>query len=97
MNFGFYPILKSSIEKLKSKSIQYILKYVVFNICIIAAFFVGKLVLMIPDEEFTLFGVYIPWLFLIIGNIFFLLYDFCVTVMVMNYVYKIRNRIFKKK
>lgn len=95
--FGFYPILKSTLEKIKSKPVQYILKYAVFNVCIIIAFFIGKFLLMIPNEEFTIFGVYIPWIFLIIGNIFFMLYDFCVTVCVMYYVNKIRNRIFKSK
>lgn len=95
--FGFYPILKSTLEKIKSKSVQYILKYAIFNICMIAAFFIGKFVLMIPDEEFTLFGIYIPWIFLIIANGFFWLYDRCVTATVLNYVHRIRNRIFKTK
>lgn len=95
--FGFYPILKSSLEKIKSKPLQYIVKYAIFNLCIVSAFFVAKFVLMIPDEEFTLFGVYIPWIFLIIANIFFILYDRCVTVMVLNYVHRIRNKIFKSK
>lgn len=95
--FGFYPILKSTLEKIKSKPLQLIVKYVIFNICIITAFFIGKFILMIPDEEFTLFSIYIPWIFLIIANVFFLLYDRCVTVTVFNYVHRIRNRIFKNK
>jgi len=95
--FGFYPILKSTLEKIKHSSLQYVVKYIIFNVCIISAFYAGKFILMIPDEEFTLFGVYIPWIFLIIANIFFILYDRCVTVMVLNYVHRIRNRIFKNK
>lgn len=96
MFFGFYPILKSSLEKINSKLIQYILKYCVFNICIIIAFFIGKFVFMIPDEEFTLFGVYMPLLFLIIANIFFVFYDRCVSIAVYYYINKIRNKVFKK-
>ena len=38
--FGFYPILKSAIERLKSKVLQYVIKYAVFTACIVAAFFV---------------------------------------------------------
>lgn len=93
--FGFYPILKSTVERLNSKVFQYILKYLIFNISIICAFLVGKFILMIPDEEFTFFGVYLPWVFLLLGNIFFLLYDRCVTVFISLYIHKIRNKIFK--
>lgn len=94
--FGFYPILKSMVERLNSKVYQYILKYLIFNISIICAFLIGKFILMIPDEEFTFFGVYLPWVFLLLGNIFFLLYDRCVTVFISLYIYRIRNKIFKK-
>lgn len=93
--FGFYPIVKATIERLKSKPLQYIIKFAVFNVCVIGAFFVCKLVLMIPDEEFTIFGVYVPWVFLIIGEVFFFLYDRCTTVLVSYYIFKIRDKIFK--
>lgn len=95
--FGFYPIIKSCIERLKSRAVQYLIKYAVFNVCIIAAFFVCKLVLMIPDEEFTIGGFYIPWAFLIAGEVFFPLYDMCVTVIVTNYILRVRNKLFKIK
>lgn len=95
MFFGFYPIAKSGIERLKSRAVQYILKYALFTVCVIAAFTVCKLVLMIPDEEFTIFGVYIPWLFLLVGEAIFPLYDKCVTVIVARYIVSIRNKIFK--
>ena len=38
---GFYPILKGLIERIKSKVLQYLLKYLVFNASMIAAFFAG--------------------------------------------------------
>lgn len=91
--FGFYPILKASIERIKSKLYQYIIKYAVFNICIIAAFLLAKFILMIPDDEFNLLGFYVPWIFLIIGNVFFLIYDRCVTVMVLQYIHRIRPKL----
>lgn len=89
---GFYPIVKSLIERIPSKVVQYIVKFALFNICIIAAFYIGLLVLSIPKESFTLFGVYLPWLFLIFGNIFFILYDLCVTRIVTIYLIKWHNR-----
>lgn len=95
--FGFYPILKSSIERLKSKIVQYIIKYAVFTVCMVGAFFVCKIVLLIPDEEFMIAGVYIPWVFLIAGEIAFIFYDLFVTIIVTNYIVRVRNRIFKDK
>lgn len=93
--FGFYPIAKSGIERLKSRAFQYILKYALFTVCIVAAFMVCKFVLAIPDEEFTVFGVYIPWVFLLVAEVIFFIYDKCVTIMVTRYIVSIRNKIFK--
>lgn len=93
--FGFYPIAKSGIERLRSRAVQYILKYALFTVCIVAAFEVCKFVLAIPDEEFTVFGVYIPWAFLLVAEAIFLVYDKCVTIMVTRYIVSIRNKIFK--
>ena len=95
--FGFYPIIKSSIERLRSKALQYIIKYAVFTLCIVGAFFVVKLVLLIPDDEFSIFGVYVPWLFLAIGEATFILYDYFVTIIVTNYISRVRDKLFKDK
>ena len=92
--FGFYPILKSGVERLKSKAVQYIIKYAVFNVCVIAAFFVCKFVLAVPDDEFTIGGFYIPWAFLLAGEVFFIIYDLAVTVIVVNYVNRVRGKLF---
>lgn len=94
--FGYYPILKGLIEgRLKSRAVQYILKFALFNAAAVGSFFAASFLLSVPAEEFTLFGVYIPWVFLIVGNIFFLLYDFAVTLIVAQYVRVLRNKLFK--
>lgn len=95
--FGFYPILKSGIERLRSKALQYIIKYAVFTVCIVGAFLVTKFVLLIPDDEFTIMGVYIPWMFLIVGEAAFIVYDLFVTIIVTNYLVRVRNKLFKDK
>lgn len=89
---GFYPIVKSLIERIQLKLIQYLIKFALFNVCMIAAFFIGMFVLSIPKESFNLFGVYLPWVFLLIGNVFFLIYDLCVTRLVTIYLLKWHNR-----
>ena len=92
---GFYPIVKGLIERLSSKAAQYVIKFALFNACIIAAFFIGTFLLGIPKESFNLFGVYLPWVFLVLGNVFFLLYDLCVTRLVTIYLLKWHHKLNK--
>lgn len=95
--FGYYPIVKGLVEgKIKNKAIQYIIKFAVFNIAAVCAFFVGTFLLSVSAEEYTLFGIYIPWVFLVAGNLFFLIYDYAVSVFVTQYVQRLRNKLFKK-
>lgn len=96
--FGYYPILKGIIEKyLKNKFAQYILKFAIFNAAAIGSFYVAMILLSISPDEYTIFGMYIPLAFLVVGNIFFMIYDFAVTVFVIQYVVKIRDKFFGKK
>ncbi len=96
MLFGYYPVVKSLFErKIKNKAVQFVLKLLLFNAAAVSAFFIANFLLAIPAEEFTIFGFYVPWVLLIIGNFFFVVYDFAVTVMVGRYVYNLRKKIFK--
>lgn len=101
MLFGYYPTLKNLIEsKLQpkfGKLAGYIIKFLIFNASAVAAFFITTLLLAIPADEYTLFGFYVPWVFLIIGNIFFLIYDYAISVFAAQYVCRLRNKIFRKK
>ncbi len=92
---GFYPIVKSFIERIRSRAIQYLIKFALFNACMIAAFYIGISLLSIPKESFELFGVYLPWVFLILGNLFFTLYDIGVTKFVTIYLNKWHKKIRK--
>ena len=75
--FGYYPILKGAFEfKIKNRAVQYILKFAVFNVAAIGSFFVATWLLSIPTDEFTVFGFYIPWAFLIAE-----IFSFCSMIM----------------
>lgn len=94
--FGYYPILKNIFEsKIKNKVLVWVLKFAVFNAAAVAAFFFTTFVLGIPAEEYTVFGIYMPYLFLILGNVLFLFYDKSLTVLVMFYVKVISPKIFR--
>ena len=94
--FGYYPILKNIFESnIKNKVPVWVLKFAVFNAAAVAAFFFTTFVLGIPAEEYTVFGIYMPYLFLIFGNVLFLFYDKSLTVLVMFYVKVISPKIFR--
>lgn len=93
---GFYPILKGLIERIRSKAIQYAIKYAVFNICMVTAFYLSIFVFSIPKESFNIFNVYLPWVFLLLGNIVFVVYDLCVSKVVTIYLLKIHKKLSNK-
>lgn len=89
---GYYPILKSLIERIRSRAAQYVVKLMLFNITMVGAFFVAVQLLSIPEDSFTIFGVSLPWVFLLLGNVAFVLYDLCITRMVTIYLLKWHKR-----
>ncbi len=91
--FGLYPILKGIIERIKPIWLQYMVKLVFFNAAMVAIFFIGINVLGIPKESFNLFGIYLPWVFLLVGNVVFVIYDICATRLISLYLFKWREKL----
>lgn len=93
--FGYYPILKNILDRhVKSVVLSYIIKFALFNAAAVGSFFAATYLFMIPAEEFTLFGVYVPFVFLLLGNVFFFIYDIAVNVFVKLYVQRLRKALF---
>jgi hypothetical protein len=93
--FGSYSILKAEIEKRPSRAVRILLKLVFFNAAAIASFYLGIYLLGVPQESFTVFGVYLPWLYLLLGNIVFIIYDYAVSLLIAEYCRKIHPRLKK--
>ena len=77
MFFGHYPILKYKIEKIPFKLLKFLLKLLIFNLCIVASYQVTIHLLgldeLIADVAFLgEYGIYILWA---LSNLFFLVYD----------------------
>lgn len=85
--FGYYPILQTKLVKIKPKVLQYLLKFIIFNVAVISAYMVVIYVMGINEimEEFGSFGQYSALVLLLLGNVFFGIYDF--TVDNLHYVY----------
>lgn len=93
--FGYYPVLKSFLERISNKVLSWISKFAVFNVAVVACFFLAVNFLQLPEDSFTVFGIYLPWVFLILGNAVFLIYDIALSGLVATYVEKLHHRVKK--
>ena len=74
------------------------LKFAVFNVGAIAAFFISTYVFMVPFEEMEKYGAIAAWGLLAAGNVVFILYDFAMSNLIQVYLLKWRKafkRMFK--
>lgn len=90
---GYYPLIKAKIEQIKSKLLQWIIKLAAFNIAMILVFKISVAFLSVDPSEYELFGVYLPGIFLAIGNLIFVLYDFGLTLNITRYVLVWREKL----
>ena len=76
--FGYFPLIKESIEKLP-KALAWILKIVLFNIAAVGIGVISFYVFGISGDEYDEFGKFTISMLLIMANVAFVLYDFCLT------------------
>ena len=85
--FGYYPVLKSALETHRLPRIaEWSVKLVVFNVAVVAVYLLMLYVFGLPADTFTIGGVSLPWLFLLLGNVVFFIYDWCLTGLISKYM-----------
>ena len=96
--FGYYPILKSVFERIKSRILEYILKFAVFNAAVLLTYLLLAPVMGFSVEDFGEFGKYSAILLLVGANVVFPIYDMAVSQMAQFYMMRVHpsvKRIFK--
>ncbi len=95
---GYYPILKSIIEKIKPVALEWIIKLILFNGAIISAYYVIINVFGIVDllEEFADFGQYAIPILLLGVNFVFVIYDIALSRMISSYVHWFRPKFLRR-
>lgn len=85
--FGHYPLLRIFISKIKIPVLRYAVKLSVFNICVLAFFYLTVYVagLTAMLEEINEMGKYGGAFMLILVNIFFIVYDFNISAFMILY------------
>ncbi len=96
--FGYYPIIKSILEKHLKGFICWIVKYIIFNVAMVLSYFIVTKIFMISFDDIESFGEFALPLLLLAGNIVFVMYDIVLTRLVSIYLYRWRKhvkRVFK--
>jgi len=91
--FGYYPIIKAFLERIPNRVIEYVIKFVVFNVATVAAYGIIVFVLHIPLEDMGAFGQYTLIILLALGNVMFCVYDLAVTKLIDEYLFKLHRRV----
>lgn len=98
MVFGHYPILRIYIQKIRLKAVRFIVKLVIFNVCILAYFYTTVFIFGLDQilGEFDDFGRYGAVIMLVLINIISILYDKNLDVLYFFYKKRIMPK-FKRK
>ncbi|MBQ8296234.1 MAG: hypothetical protein IJX77_00445 [Ruminococcus sp.] len=97
--FGHYPILRFYIEKIRIRPAKVILKFIIFNVCIIAFFYITVYMFGLDQmlDEMNEFGKYGALIMLAAVNLVFVLYDYNLEICYMLYRKKIMPKFRRKK
>jgi len=96
---GYYPILKFYLDKKKSRVVKWAVKLSVFNAAIVIFFMAFRYIFTSVDmlEGMEMFGRYAVLVLWILANIFFFIYDYALTQLILLYVNWFRKKILRRK
>lgn len=96
---GYYPILKTYLERMKNKALSWAVKFVVFNAAVVVFFLLFQYVFMSEDmfEGMEMFGRYAALVLWLAANVFFVIYDRLLGQLTDIYVNWFRKKILRRK
>ncbi len=94
--FGYYPIIKEKLEKIKKPLWEYIVKFGIFNFSVVTAYYISVQIIGVEQvlEDMGV-NVFTIGTLIILGNITFLLYDRALSNIITIYIYRIRKKLKK--
>lgn len=91
--FGFYPIVKCLIEKLRKPVLEWVLKLLTFNACVVSLYYIFSSVLMLSFEDMGSLAQYGAVILLALGNVVFVIYDFAISRLAGTYIARFHSKI----
>ena len=96
MFFGYFPVLKDVLQRrVKFRALRWMIKFVVFNLAMLGAYFILIYVFGMPLEEMEGLGKYTVYVLLAGGNVLMVVVDFCIEKLGVLYRLKWQKRIHK--
>lgn len=92
---GFYPPLKALIERIPSRPIEFLVKAFCFNIGVGLVYVFSTFIFGVTFDDVGELGRYGAIVLLVLANITFIAYDFCITKMAEFYILKFHSKISK--
>ncbi len=89
--FGYYPIIKAVLESKLPVALGWVIKVLLFNVTMVAAYLVLIYVMGIEIDEITEYGAIAVPILLGAGSITFIAYDFALTQIITVYLAKWRK------
>ncbi|MFV0399383.1 MAG: hypothetical protein ACK5LX_02035 [Oscillospiraceae bacterium] len=96
--FGYYPVLRDKLEKMRLHGVAMLIKLVVFNVAVTAAYLAMVYLFGMTEllEGMGDFGKYTPLILLGMGNLVFQLYDYALGKYIIIYKARLRPVLHKK-
>lgn len=96
--FGFYPIVKGVLERIKYRFLRVAAKFAVFNISILASYWIIINLFGLTEilEEMGTFGEFTLLVTWLMGNLVFVVFDLALGRITYAYVHILRRRFFHK-
>lgn len=98
MFFGYYPVIRRILVKIKPKAVSWLIRFAVFNVSVLSAYYIIINVFGIFDfmEEFGFLKKYAAPVIIIVINLIFIFYDFTAGVMLTAYMKWFRPTFLRK-
>ena len=92
---GYYPILKSHMERIGKRWLEWLVKILFFNAVLIVAYFALKYFLLAYINFGTIFNIVFSNLILvvIVAEVVFVLYDYMLSMLASYYVNVVQKRL----
>jgi len=88
--FGYYPIVKSLIERIRKLALEWAIKLLVVNAALVALYICARFFFSLEEIGTVFFGFDITWVLWLAVNAVFVLYDLALTGAIGEYLRRVR-------
>ena len=92
---GYYPILQSLIERLQKQVVEWLLKFICFNVAATSFYYLSSILFAVSFDDFGEWGKYGALIFLAVCNVVFVIYDIGISRIASYYMFALHDKVKK--